>query len=248
MRQKFISLMDIIGVSTGLKIVLQIFLVLSLAGCQFIPMQQDTAPQSTVSQSATPHDEEMIEGQAAVEEQPLAQPNPYLTNRPRVSSEAIQRFESAKQALSEQQWELAETDLLWLTENHANLSGPHLTLALLYKTTDQPEQSESAFKQAITANADNVEAYDQYGIFLREQGQFKQAETIYLQALQKWQDSPNTHRNLGILYDLYLGDFTKALHHYRRYQELLGEPDRQVAGWIIDTERRISNTLAGDGL
>ena len=46
--------------------------------------------------------------------------------------------------------------------------------------------------------------------------------------------------NLGILFDLYLQDLEQALAHYRRYQELMSEENEQVAGWIVDIERRLN--------
>ena len=51
-----------------------------------------------------------------------------------------------------------------------------------------------------------------------------------------------THYNLGILYDIYLGKTELALQHYRKYQQVLAEPDKRVGGWIKDLERR-GNTL-----
>ena len=46
------------------------------------------------------------------------------------------------------------------------------------------------------------------------------------------------HLNLGILFDLYLQDLEKALQQYRKYQKLTSDENTQVAGWIIDIERR----------
>jgi hypothetical protein len=36
-----------------------------------------------------------------------------------------------------------------------------------------------------------------------------------------------------------MGAFDSALYHYERYQTLQSEPDREVKGWIIDTQRRL---------
>jgi hypothetical protein len=43
---------------------------------------------------------------------------------------------------------------------------------------------------------------------------------------------------VGILYDIYMGKFTKASAHYQKYQGMLASPDRKVAGWIVDINRR----------
>ncbi len=75
-------------------------------------------------------------------------------------------------------------------------------------------------------------------IALREMGDFGAALESYQQALDRSPDDALTHRNIGILYDLYLGKPGKALYHYGRYQALISTEDRAVAGWIVDLERR----------
>lgn len=213
-------------------------LAVSLAGCQFLAApdqpQQAQGPGAEVGPAG--------EGDAVVRS-----PNPYLVEPPSVPSAARGRFRDALAALDQQQWEIAETDLLWLTANYPQLSGPHLNLALLYQRTGQDDKVEPAFRAAIDANTNNVGAYNQYAIYLRAQGRFNDAESVYQQALAVWPDSPQTHLNLGILYDLYMGRLDRALEHYRRYQALQDEPDRRIEGWIVDTERRLSQqSEAGD--
>ncbi|MFT7175684.1 MAG: hypothetical protein ACJAUG_001685 [Halioglobus sp.] len=54
-----------------------------------------------------------------------------------------------------------------------------------------------------------------------------------------------THRNLGILYDVYLGEKIKALRHFNRYQTLTGGADRKVKGWIVDLQRQLPAVAEG---
>ena len=131
-------------------------------------------------------------------------------------------------------------DLQWLIENHPKLSGPYLNMALLHSAQGETEGAETFFKTAIDVNKRNLGAYNQYAIFLRNQGRFDDSEHVYLQALDVWEDHAETHRNLGVLYDLYRGDHEKALLHYHRYQDLTGNEDRTVAGWIVLLERQFS--------
>jgi tetratricopeptide (TPR) repeat protein len=84
----------------------------------------------------------------------------------------------------------------------------------------------------------NIRNYNRDGMTLRQMGEFEAAEQEYLAALEKSADDPITHYNIGILYDLYLGEADRALKHYLRYQELTGQANRQVAGWIVDLQRR----------
>ncbi len=164
--------------------------------------------------------------------------NPYLRGRRSAPAEAQRRFALAQGFIEEKEWQGALLELQDLAESYPQLSGPCLNLALVYRQLGDTDQAEHWFQQSIENNARNISAYDQYGIFLREQGRFDEAETIYLQALEQWEASADTHRNIGILYDLYVGEPDKALQHYYRYQVLTGDKDREVAGWIADLERR----------
>lgn len=170
--------------------------------------------------------------------------NPYQRNRSKVSNKAQQRFVAATVAMQEQNWPEAEQHLQWLIENYPRYSGPLVNLAAIYRQAGKAEQAETIYLKAIAVNPSNLDAYNELAILLREQGRFQEAETQYQQALSVWSDYPQTHLNLGILYDLYMGRFSDALHHYQRYQELQAEPDRRVAGWIADLQRRADRFVA----
>jgi tetratricopeptide (TPR) repeat protein len=88
--------------------------------------------------------------------------------------------------------------------------------------------------------------YNQQAISLRERGRFNEAEQLYLAALNVWELHPDSHRNLGILYDLYMGYPDRALQHFSRYQVLTGAGDTAVAGWIADLERQSALVAQGD--
>lgn len=166
-------------------------------------------------------------------------PNPYLASKPSISRQAQQSFNEAVAAMARKQWTQAETLLLRLTAQNPGLSGAFLNLGLVYEATGETEKAAQAFTQAIAANANNLDAYNQLGILKREAGDFTGAEEQYQQALTIWPFHPASHRNLGILYDLYMGRGEEALRHYQAYQQLLPEPDKVVNGWIVDLERRI---------
>ena len=204
-------------------------LAVCVSACQFMP--------------ATDTDTEQVAQESAAEGVARS-PNPYLANRSSVPSEARKRFQAASVALAASDWSQAEQHLLWLTTHHAKFSGPWLNLALVYSELKQIDKAVAAFEQAIAANSQNVYAYNQYAIFLRGQGNFAEAEKQYQQALRVWPDYPEGHLNLAILYDLYMGQLTPALQHYQSYQALQQQPDRQVAGWIVDAERRLHSQQA----
>ena len=102
-------------------------------------------------------------------------------------------------------------------------------------TMEQKDEDVTDISESLGGIA-NILRY--LGLVIQEQGEFEAAEQEYLSALAIADDDPLTHHNIGILYDLYLGIPHLALTHYQRYQELTGEGDRRVAGWIVDLQRR----------
>jgi len=76
------------------------------------------------------------------------------------------------------------------------------------------------------------------GILLREAGKFEEAEQAYRRALETDPDYALAHYNLGVLLDVYLRRGAEAIPQYEAYQSSLAEPDKKVAGWLIDLRRR----------
>jgi tetratricopeptide (TPR) repeat protein len=99
--------------------------------------------------------------------------------------------------------------------------------------------AEQAFQEAISRNNRDAVAYNHLGILLRYQGQFEEARKRYQRAIAIDSDYAYAHLNLGILFDIYLQDLKLALKQYQKYQALIGEEDKQVAGWIVDIQRRL---------
>ncbi len=207
--------------------------LLMLSACSTQPFIGSTAPAEPLAKNSTV--------EVAVREPVIS---PYLRGREPVPREAQKLFDKSRAALEQGNEDAAVEQLHLLVVSYPQLSGPSLNLALLYQQRGENENAQYWFKQSITRNSNNLLAYNQYAIFLREQGHFTQSEQIYLRALEVWEPYPDTHRNLGILYDLYRGDKKNALQHFYRYQELLETQDRVVAGWIADLERQLT-TVAG---
>lgn len=171
--------------------------------------------------------------------------NPYLAQEVSVPGAARALFTDAIRALQTEQWSRAETLLKQLNTDYPNLSGPYLNLGIVYRQLNQLELAEQAFTQAVSVNAMNLDALNQLALLKREQGDFAAAEQHYLAALKVWPRHDISHKNLGILYDLYMGQFAKALEHFELFQYLQDEPDRRVQGWIADLKRRVANLQAG---
>lgn len=167
-------------------------------------------------------------------------PNPYLAQPAKVPPAAETAFRNALVAMQSEDWKTAEQQLLDLSQKNPQLSGPLVNLAIVFWRQEKPAEAENYFKQALTVNPLNDDAYVQFGLFLREQGRFADAEQTYQKALEVWPHNAAAHRNLGILYDLYMGKFDAALTHYEMVLKLSAEPNKEVEGWIIDLKRRLA--------
>jgi len=229
------------GLWSWLRVVLA-GLAVVLSGCAGFtspPPSEEPANQGSLEDITTSNSQRPIESVDALLPGAGAMPNPYLLNPREVSGGVQKLFDRAVKLHRAKNW--PEAELAWQEINLAapNLSGPFLNLGLVYEATGKTDRAVSAYEKAISVNRLNVNAYNQLAILKRKSGDFQAAETLYLQALQIWPDSPASHRNIGILYDLYMGKLPQALEHYQQYQALAAEPDDAVKGWIVDLQRRL---------
>lgn len=168
-----------------------------------------------------------------------ALPNPYLQGKVSVSRQVAQNFADATRAMRNKQWTQAESLLQKIVAENGKLSGAYLNLGLVYRALNNDAKAEQAFNQAISANPNNLDAYNELAIFKREHGDFSAAEANYTKALAVWPWHPESHKNLAILYDMYMGKTQEALPHYEAYQQLVGDGDKNINSWIADIQRRL---------
>jgi len=210
--------------------------VVFLMGCQFSPSGLFNVK---VGDSIEP-DSAQRGPEQALPTAPAPIENPYLSTRSSVSASVSSRWEQVIEAMTAQNWQQAEMDLKWLVENSPELSGPKLNLGIVYLNLDKPDLAEQQFKAALQVNPSNGDIYNRYGLLLREQGRFNEAKALYIDALDIWPDNKDSHMNLAILYDLYLGQWDLALQHYQEVLRLSDEQSKKaVKGWLIDLERRM---------
>lgn len=168
-------------------------------------------------------------------------PNPYLQTTSKISEQINASFRDAVAAIQAKNWDHAEKVLKPIAEKNPQLSGVHLNLGIVYRGKGDNESAAAAFNRAITANAKNVDAYNQLAVLKREAGDFSAAESLYIKSLAVWPFFPEGHKNLAILYDLYFNKPEQALPHYQAYQQLLPAADKQVDSWVADLERRMNS-------
>ena len=218
---------------------LLLWLVVMLAGCAANPDK----PKKTAAEAA-PKDLVNAASATTVSSSALpagpVTPNPYLQNPQKFGEQIEVSFQDAVAAIQQKNWAHAEAVLVPLAEKNPALSGVQLNLGIVYRAKGDTEKAAAAFSRAIAANAKNVNAYNQLAVLKREAGDFAAAEALYQKALAVWPFYPEGHKNIAILYDLYLGKPETALPHYLAYQQLLGAPDKQLDSWIADLQRRLN--------
>jgi len=133
----------------------------------------------------------------------------------------------------------AELMLEQFVLEYPDFPGAYVNLAILYERDGRYEDAHSVLDHALALEPAHASANNRLGILLRKQGMFAEAEEAYRRAIESDPTYAIAHHNLGVLLDLYLYRPAEALEHYRRYQDLLGEPDAAVGRWIIDLERRV---------
>ena len=130
--------------------------------------------------------------------------------------------------------------LLQVIERSPELTAPHVDIALAYEQIGETEKAEEQLKTALVLIPGHPVASNVYGLLLRKQGRFAEAREIFEMSLERFPEYLPTRKNLGILYELYLGDVDAALEQYEIYSEAAPE-DEQVTTWIASLRLRIAS-------
>ncbi len=158
------------------------------------------------------------------------------------AAEAAQRlYAKAIATLKAGKTERASDLLREVGESAPDIPFVHTNLGLAYFKLERFELAEAAFTRALAQNSRDAVAHNHLGILERRNGRFEAALERYRSAIAIDRDYARAHLNLGILFDIYLQDLDKALAQYHKYQSLVPEQDKQVAGWILDIERRLKS-------
>jgi tetratricopeptide (TPR) repeat protein len=129
-------------------------------------------------------------------------------------------------------------------EKYPTYSGAAYNLAVLEKKRGNVEMELKYLEEAIKRNPKNLNARNLRALIYRDQGKFADAEKEYKDIIKLWGGYLTAYKNLGILYDLYMGKVDLALPYYKKYNSLVAQPDKQVNGWIVDIERRMGAAKA----
>lgn len=153
-------------------------------------------------------------------------------------------FVQASEALARNDLAAAEILLQELLGKWPDYSSPWTNLGIVYAHTEREGDARIAFGKAIALQGDDCAPKVELALLARRQHQFREAEQLYKACLAVDPHFANAALNLGILYELYLGQPSEALAAYERYQAGRETPDEKVSGWIAELSRRMERQVA----
>lgn len=140
-----------------------------------------------------------------------------------------------------QRWDIANKEWNNLIKRNVQSSSIYLNLAITYNKLNDIDNAKKNFEKAIELKPNNYYAWQQLGVIERKLGNFKNSENSYIKALEIEPSDYISHINIGILYDLYLGDTKKAMQHFESAKESSKEAEKIVTPWLKELKRREKN-------
>jgi tetratricopeptide (TPR) repeat protein len=119
------------------------------------------------------------------------------------------------------------------------LAGAPLNLGIVQARQGNWEEAATALTEAVKRNPASAIAQAELAIAYRQLGRFADAEHAYGRALELDANMPRTHRNFGVLLDLYLQKPADALAQYESSLALVGGDDKQMSAWIAEIKQRL---------
>jgi Tfp pilus assembly protein PilF len=158
---------------------------------------------------------------------------------PVLSDEEKASYQIALKLMSEESYAQAEVLFNALVEKHPKLTGAFVNLGVIKKKNKQLDLAKELFSKALEINPNFIDALLQQAFIYQDLGEFSKAEDLLRRAEAIQPDHPLVNYNLGVLYELYLQEYSLAIKHYERYVSVSNADDVEtVKRWIILLERK----------
>lgn len=226
-----------------------VVLALAFGGC--VKVKQRALPVETKSSEGKKTDTNKPQARVKTEEKtarpetplpPSPDSTPAAPTDPAVE-EVARRFQQGIRFLSKGKTEAARDIFEALRDGYPGVAVFYLNLGVIYKRLGRHTDAIGSYRKAIDLSKRNpdkegAKAHYNLGILLREQGDFEGAEAAYLRAVALHTAFDDAHFNLAVLYDLYLNQADKAIHHYQRHMALNNEAPKEMEIWISALQKR----------
>ena len=210
------------------------------------PEEETAAAESAEAEPDATTEPAEGEAQAAAPQQPEVKapprPQPLTARNEQQALEAQQaqpRFREALDRMKSGDLEAALVLFQELSAQFPTLTGPVVNQAIILRVQEKYEQAKSVLQAALLNKAQSPYLMNELGLIHRQLGNFEAAKQAYMSAIRMEPNYDKAHYNLAVLADLYLHDPALAYRHFEIYQTLQVEPDKKVAGWLKEIERRI---------
>jgi tetratricopeptide (TPR) repeat protein len=173
------------------------------------------------------------------EKQQVVQANPQINqiNIPKASPRARAEFLAAMQSIKSVEYERTIKLLNKVIAQTPGNPVPYINLAIVYKKMQNWTLAEENLKLALQIDSDNPVANNELALVYRKTGRFTQAREVYEAILAKYPNFLIARKNLGVLCDLYMRDYSCAVKNYVIYSDARPD-DAPVKIWIADLKGR----------
>jgi tetratricopeptide (TPR) repeat protein len=163
---------------------------------------------------------------------------PMKTTQTSVDSEAL--YDS----MASGEWQKAHLEVSRQLTTSPKYALGYINLGIINEQLERPNEAFAAYTSALMLAPQNIAALNRLALLSRRQGDFSGAEQLYQRALGVNPEHAATHRNLGILYELYLGQFANAIEHYAACRRFSQQEDSQMTYWLQDLKRRHNQQIS----
>ena len=161
-----------------------------------------------------------------------------------ISEDDVALFQSAMMKIEKEDYQQGIALLNELTGRSRQSAVPFINLAMAYKKQGDNDKAEENLLLALEIESKNPVANNEYAILLRESGRFDESRALYEKVITWYPNFAMANRNLGVLCDIYLRDYSCALEAYRAYSALLPD-DEDARMWVSDLEWRVKQQGGG---